>query len=1055
MANANLPPDAERDLLYGVLALQLEFVGPRDLQQALQAWAADRSRPLSQVLIERQALAPRRRALLDALTLEYLVQHDMDVTRGLAAACAARATPVELGELTAAMRGNLATLPAASTLPQAPEEPPIAHPVPAGPRRYRAVRRHARGALGEVFVAHDEELNREVALKEIQEQYADSAESRARFVLEAEITGSLEHPGVVPVYSLGTHPNGRPFYAMRFIKGESLYEAIGRFHGADAAERDPSERALSLRGLLGRFVAVCNAVAYAHARGVIHRDLKPSNIMLGPYGETLVVDWGLAKAFNQPMTPDSVELPIHPQSSASTHATMLGQAVGTPAYMPPEQAAGRVDQVGPASDIYSLGATLYNLVVGQPAFHGSASEVLRQVTNHDFPPPRRANPRVPAALEAVILKAMAFHPENRYASVHELAGEIERWLADEPVLAYRESLAERAGRWMRRHRPYVSAAAALLVTAVIGLAGGLYAVNNERSRTQAQARIAEQNLDLAKAAVKECFTTATEHPLLRQARMRGVRKVLLEKALEFYEKTRFANTADDSIRLEYADNKFREARITEEIGSKDKAIESYQTARGVFEALSRSRPDSDEVHSNLSRILNNLGTLQRGEEARKSLEEALKIRLSLARANQDNLDYQSELAQTYNNLGAIQRFTNPAEAAGNFDRAREIFGRLAGEKPENDRYQTELAASYHNQGDLLAFVGEVDPAMKAYESALAIREALAKKRPLVGDYRADVGRTLLSMAALVAPLGKEALTARAVELRQRAVKLFEALVQEDREVVEYQVDLARARSSLGQLLGGQPGQIEAAVQMQRMAVADLEKIRAQHRDVAEYSLDLAGAYVNLGKTLAMEGGRPAEAPKLFDQAVAQLAEAEKLSPKHEDLQPLWLKAYWGRGEAYVKLREFTKGLADFDAALAKAPPAEPEYNMIRKDKAFALARAGRHGDAVRLVNDLENTGDDRSARRGALFYELACIAALAAKAAEGDKSLSTLQKERLTKTYSDRAIHLLTRAQIVGFFDDPKLLTHFLGDDDFTFLRTRCVDFQKFEKSLRPKEENR
>jgi serine/threonine protein kinase len=139
-----------------------------------------------------------------------------------------------------------------------------------------------------------------VALKEIQERYADDPPSRARFLLEAEVTGGLEHPGVVPVYGLGVYPDGRPFYAMRLIKGDSLKEAIKRFHAADGSGRDPGERRLALRGLLRRFIDVCNAVAYAHSRGVLHRDLKPGNVMLGPYGETLVVDWGLARVVGRP-----------------------------------------------------------------------------------------------------------------------------------------------------------------------------------------------------------------------------------------------------------------------------------------------------------------------------------------------------------------------------------------------------------------------------------------------------------------------------------------------------------------------------------------------------------------------------------------------------------------------------------------------------------------------------------------------------------------------------------------------------------------------------------
>ncbi len=167
-------------------------------------------------------------------------------------------------------------------------------------QRYRILRPHARGGLGAVFVALDTELNREVALKQILDHHADDPVSRQRFLIEAEVTGGLEHPGIVPVYGLGTYADGRPYYAMRFIKGESLKEAIERFHADASLAREPGRRSLELRKLLRRFIDVCNAIDYAHSRGVLHRDIKPGNIIVGQHGETLVVDWGLAKATGSP-----------------------------------------------------------------------------------------------------------------------------------------------------------------------------------------------------------------------------------------------------------------------------------------------------------------------------------------------------------------------------------------------------------------------------------------------------------------------------------------------------------------------------------------------------------------------------------------------------------------------------------------------------------------------------------------------------------------------------------------------------------------------------------
>ena len=195
--------------------------------------------------------------------------------------------------------------------------------------RFRVLRHHAQGGLGEVFLARDEELNRDVALKQIQGRFAGDPTSRARFVVEAEVTAALEHPGVVPVYGMGTYPDGSPFYAMRFIRGENLKDAIRGFHKSGD---NPNSRRLELQRLLRRFLAVCHTIAYAHSRGVLHRDLKPSNIMLGPYGETLIVDWGLAKLFSggAEVSPGEGNS-LRPRRDGAIESTVPGSPIGTPA----------------------------------------------------------------------------------------------------------------------------------------------------------------------------------------------------------------------------------------------------------------------------------------------------------------------------------------------------------------------------------------------------------------------------------------------------------------------------------------------------------------------------------------------------------------------------------------------------------------------------------------------------------------------------------------------------------------------------------------------------
>jgi formylglycine-generating enzyme required for sulfatase activity len=477
---------ADRNLLFGILAVRMDFVGRDDFIAAVNAWVLDKNKSLGQVLGERGVLPADRRALLEALVEEHLKRHGGDTERSLTAVSLDGSVRQDLAQVTDAdVQASLARASATATgvdpAATGAYVPPAAR---AAGARFRILRPHARGGLGEVFVARDEELRREVALKEMQEAHAHHPDSRARFLLEAEVTGGLEHPGIVPVYGMGSYADGRPFYAMRFIRGDSLKEAVERFHKEKEA-LPAGERTLRLRGLLGRYVDVCQAVAYAHSRGVLHRDLKPANILLGPYGETLVVDWGLAKLIDRPDAPP-VEGPLEAAFSGDAAKTQAGAALGTPAYMSPEQAAGRLDDLGPRSDVYSLGATLYCLLTGRPPFdEKDVRTVLDRVQRGDFPPPRRVNPQVPAALEAVVLKAMALRPEERYATPRDLADEVERFLADEPVRAHREPWTTRLARWARRHPRAVTAAAVSAVLLVV-FAGLVYRLGTWAKGMQAE-----------------------------------------------------------------------------------------------------------------------------------------------------------------------------------------------------------------------------------------------------------------------------------------------------------------------------------------------------------------------------------------------------------------------------------------------------------------------------------------------------------------------------------------------------------------------------------------
>ncbi|MBX7106900.1 MAG: serine/threonine-protein kinase [Gemmataceae bacterium] len=371
--------------------------------------------------------------------------------------------------------------PADDSAPPAASTPPPAATLPVAPERqveqFRIVREHARGGLGRVSVALDERLGREVAFKEIRGEYEHRDDLRARFLREAAVTGRLEHPGIVPVYALGEHADGRPYYAMRFVEGRTLADAVAEFHAAGG--RFDS---LEFRQLLGRFTAVCEAIAYAHSRGVIHRDLKPANVMLGQYGETLVVDWGLAKVLGQPDA-TATDPTLAPLASTDTVA---GATLGTPAFMSPEQAAGRIADLGPATDIYSLGAVLYVVLTGRTPIETAEGELAVEMARFgETMPVELVKPNVPAALSAICRRAMAVRPEERYDTVAALSADIERWLADAPVDAYEEPISASAGRWARKNPALITGFVSAFVVGA-SLAGVWTAfVGGERVRAQA------------------------------------------------------------------------------------------------------------------------------------------------------------------------------------------------------------------------------------------------------------------------------------------------------------------------------------------------------------------------------------------------------------------------------------------------------------------------------------------------------------------------------------------------------------------------------------------
>jgi serine/threonine-protein kinase len=992
-------PNADRNLLFGILALQMDFISRNQLIASMNAWVLDKGQPLGAILQRQGALGEEDHGLLEALVCKHLLRHGGDPARSLAALPPAPEVRQDLDPVADAdVHASLLHVPAtrdahATVLPSdsaatpaqrdslAVPETTTGLPTSAG-GRFQILRPHAEGGLGAVYVARDTELNREVALKEIKECHADHAESRARFVLEAEITGGLEHPGIVPVYGLGTYPDGRPYYAMRLIRGDSLHEAIHLFHKKDRPGRDPGERSLALRGLLRRFIDVCNAVGYAHSRGVLHRDLKPANVMLGPFGETLVVDWGLAKPIGRTEAEKSTdEATLRPGSASVPTPTQMGQAMGTPAYMSPEQAAGRLDRLGPPSDVYSLGAVLYVLLTGQAPFPDKeVGPILQQVQRGQFLPPRAVQRQVPPALNAVCLKAMALLPEGRYATARALADDVEHWLADELVQAYHEPLRQRAGRWARRHRTLVSSAVVLLLTAVVGLGGGLWAVAAEQRKTAQERDRAQENLELARTAVDECFLIAKEHPLLQEDRMRQVRKLLLEKALPFYQKFQVQRPDDARLQEEMASNAFRVGYINAELGQVVDAIASYQEALRIGAALTQAQPEVVKYQNDLACTHNNLGNLQRAAgqrlEALRSFQEGLRIQTALVKAHPEVVQYQNDLARTHHGLGVLQHEAGQRpEALRSFQEGLRIRTALVKAHPEVVQYQNDLANTHHILGILQTEAGQGPEALRSYQEALGILTALVKDHPEVVDYQNDLAITHHNLGNLQRASGQGP---EALRSYQEALGILTALVKDHPEVVDFQKDLASTHLNLG-LLQREAGQRPEAFRSYQEALRILTVLVKDHPEVVQYQNHLASTHHNLG-LLQREASQRPEALRSYQEALRIRTALVKAHPEVVDYQINLASTHHNLGllqrEASQRpeaLRSYQEALRIF-TALVKDHPEVIDYHVnlagthvnrgnLQSDQQQSSEALASYGQAIRILGTiLQKLPDHTTAR---------------------------------------------------------------------------------------------
>ncbi|HBE62171.1 MAG TPA: hypothetical protein DDX19_05270 [Rhodopirellula baltica] len=549
----------DRNLLFGVLALQDALISREAFVRACGLWAMDTGQSLSELLESEGIINRSDRVLVEARLERKILAKGGDPRKSLADAID---NDIRLTLSESLDPQTIASLPDQSHFLKTQLSPEH--------WRYRLTRTHQTGGLGVVSVAEDTVLNRNVAIKQLKGNRAIDPMAIERFLREARITGRLQHPNIIPVYELGLTPDDQlPFYAMRFVGHKTLHDAIRHHH----LDRTASERAkkVHFRELLQSFVSVCKAVAYAHSEGIMHRDIKPANIMLGDYGEVILLDWGLAKRIGDEEPDQSQKRDVEGKSDDSGFdQTRAGTRLGSPGYMAPEQASGRISDHGAHTDIYGLGATLYELIAGDLPFKASSTASLMEAIQHQsIPSIAESNKQVPAALVAICGKAMEKLPADRYASAEALADDIQNWLADEPIAVLPDNLLRASQRAIRKRPSWVSGTIAALAVGVLTVTTGLFFVNKEKNlknesltRESELRRVAVANesratksLELAETRLETIVGQRTEIDL-------ATAQTYLATSQELYANGQFDHAARlllPAFRLSEASNKLKQA----------------------------------------------------------------------------------------------------------------------------------------------------------------------------------------------------------------------------------------------------------------------------------------------------------------------------------------------------------------------------------------------------------------------------------------------------------------------------------------------------------------
>ncbi|MCD0462623.1 serine/threonine-protein kinase [Roseiconus lacunae] len=678
-----------------------------------------------------------------------------------------------------------------------------------------------RGGMGVVYRAQQRSLDRTVAIKLL--PFAAVLDSRqiTRFRNEAQAAAQLQHPNIVPVYTVGVD-RGVHYYAMQFIEGQSFAESI--------ASHVSNQSLPEIETCVRQGIAVAGALHAAHETGVVHRDIKPSNLLLGNDGQVWVTDFGLARC------------------QTDVTMTRTGDIVGTMKYMSPEQARGESAIVDGRTDVYSLGVTLYEMLCLRPAFDGGETPVVLRQIEELSPTPLRSNrPDVPNSLETVIAKAMSKNRDSRYDTALEFAEDLQRVLDGTPTIARNPTFLDRAAQWAVARKRAVAAGVAFGLVLLIGLAVSIALIAAAKQESDRNAILAKRSSQLARTTVDELGAKMAEL-LADIPEAESVRRQLLQETLAYYQS--FADQVDDDPQLikDLAVTYGKIGSLQNEIGSSEQAIEALSESRILFTRLVEEHPgDWDLVHqlatseNNLALALDRAGRYKAAEEHYQS---AIEIGELLIQSDRENAEWRTGLSLAFGNYALLLGKTRRSEESERMLEQSLLIAAIDEDKnsPDNeDKLQRQLASTYQNLSGLLAEQSPKKSIEYAREALRYQMDALARNEN-DSQLASQVGLTLNSLGAAQAASGD---SEGAILSYRQAADIQRQLYDRQPYAMTHQRDLAVTENNLGLALAAE-GQYEPARHAFDQALQFQQTLATEFADDAEIQSTLGGIYNNLG-----------------------------------------------------------------------------------------------------------------------------------------------------------------------------------------------------------------